>query len=541
MVLGKRMKQWGVMMVIIGLVVALPSHVYAQVEENEGTESTANMETTDANGNRVSCATIALENGATAKGVLMGKVVPCVIFSIQQASINFTKQMVDLLSPLLFAFLTFVLVMFGVRVASNEPEIYKQGLILIIKIAIVGIVLSDLGNYQSYDGSGSNGKLIPAVYQVMDASQSIVSGAIDPNDSSFKCEVSGYEAGGSPKIWAVLDCIGGKIFGFQPGGGTNGGGSRTGNGKMVLMTSLAGMLAGMFVSGPWGVAIMLGMIGVIVSILSIMVRTASAFINSYLIICLLIMISPLLLPLIFLKETSKYYEPVIKNLLASFLTPILFTAFTMFALIIYDKMLFADNSLLQNIMSYDKIKEALENPTQPCSLVVTGNPTAVRSGKASPTDSDISSSLSNVFMQSIMSPTTTGSNDGCAMFKIPQIDLSKVDDPIFQDEDKKKALNKLFLELVELVILSYLVTMAMAQLPTLIIRLAAGGSAVFYAINEGQDSVNNRFMRASQAALKPYAGIWTRNEGMKAADSAGVQTKDSVETFYKIMTGRDKE
>lgn len=530
-------KPWiAMMLLLLGLAMLTPIATYAAYSEPEGTTGNGPLNTTDGHGGTVSCASVTLADGSTAKGALISSVVPCIIATIQTSAATFTEKMVDLLNPLLWVFLTFVVVMFGVRVASHEPEIYKHGFLLLIKITIVGIILSDLGNYRSYDGSSSTGKLIPTVYQVMDASQSIVADAIDT--SSFKCDVSAYTAAGAPKIWATLDCLAGKIFGFKASGGD-------GKGKMVLMTSLAGLLAGMFVSGPWGVAIMIGMLSVIVSLLSIIIRTASVFINSYLVICLLLIISPLILPLVFLRVTAGYYDALIKNILSSLLTPILFTAFSMFVLLIYDKMLFADDSIVQDLMNYDKIKDALEPPQQPCSWTVTNNPTATRSGVAAPTDADISSLFNTnllAFMQSLMSPTLTGSNDICAgLPKIAPFNLSAVNNPKYQEG--KKTDKELFTELLSLVILSYLIVGAMNQLPDLIARLAAGGTAIYYAINEGPSSLGDRFLGASKAGLleaikeRPPQSPTAPKDSRRA--ELGAATRAGLDKFYSTLKGKE--
>lgn len=87
---------------------------------------------------------------------------------------------------------------------------------------------------------------------------------------------------------------------------------------------------------------------------------AVGFITSYLVICLMLIMTPLLLPLALLKVTASYFDQYWRIILSGFLTPVIITAYSMFALILYDKVLFDEKAPIQKLFKYENIKEALQ-------------------------------------------------------------------------------------------------------------------------------------------------------------------------------------
>ena len=461
-----------------------------------GTPATpGTMKTVNATGITIACDTVKEAQG----GALIGKIVPCMTYTIQQATIKFAAQMVTRLQPLLYAFLTLVIVLFGARMMMQEPEIYKRGFVLLLKISLIAIVLNDLGNVAAFDGSGGQGKIIPAVYATMEDAQTIVTGAIDT--TNLKCDIAHYQGPNTPTVWAIMDCVAGRIFGYTTGTDPSTGQKTT---NMLLVSSFFGLATGFFFGGAWGVVVFLGMVGTLFAVFMTVVRTAVTFISSYLVICLLLILSPLLLPLAFLKQTESYFDNTWRIMLASFFTPILITAYAMFSLIVYDKMLFSDTSIVQTLLKQENLTDAVRADRQLFSLAITGNPYEMRFDTP-PTAADLLDRFSSPMLQHDANPTLNGSNDPGANFSIPTVLKDKIKG---LTQSQKDGFEKLvFQELLELFIMAYLINSGMSVVQTIIPQILGKSAAVKATDRMLDNNLNfqqggkNAFINAKQAFL----------------------------------------
>lgn len=519
-----RMHVWALLAILLlggTLSAMLPMQAHAQAAPSQppsGSPSTADLQTTDPNGNPVSCEAIPEVRG----GKLLGKIVPCMIHTIENSTVKFAAEMVDTLRPLLYVFLLLVVTLFGVRMLSQEPQIHKQGFLLLVKIAIIAIVLNDLGNIQAYDGSGGGGKIIPTVYAVMSESQKIVAGAIDT--TNLTCNVDDFAGPNTPRIWAMMDCVMGKLWGFTTGTDPNTGQPTT---NMLLVSSFFGLMTGFFFSGAWGVTIFLGMVGTLFTIFMMVVRTAIAFITSYLTICLLLILSPLLLPLGFLKVTTSYFDSTWRIILAALLTPVIITAYSMFSLILYDKVLFSPTAPIQTIFDYDNIKEALQPPRPACSHPVTNNPYALRFGTNTPSDADLTQRFVSPFLRNTVVPTLSGANDPCGPLTITPLDADKINGLIpakgpNADADRRDAMRRILEQLLGLFIIAYLIHEGLMSLPTLIYQIVGKRSAsasVEAVIGDGT-KIQERSKEVYQNAINAFSG---RNEDGSLRQKSGAE------------------
>ena len=532
---------------LLTALVVLPSpvhmHAYAQTDPSASPSSDPSVETASPTtatttsqligGTTISCDTLA-ESKA---GTLLGKIVPCLVYTITQSTVTFTAQMVSWLQPLMYTFLLVVVALYGIRVQQHEPEIYKQGFLLLVKIAIIATILADLGNVQAFDGSGSQGKLIPAVYGIMTDSQAVVAGAI--TTTNLKCDISNYGDANTPAVWAMMDCVMGKLYGFTVSGAD-------GKPSMLLMTSVAGLATGFLFGGAWGVAVFFGMVAVLFSMFMLVIRTVVAFLTGYLIICIMLILSPLFLPLAFLRGTAPFYESYTRTVMAAFLTPIIITAYTMFALIVYDQMLFADNSLLQKIFKVDMIKNAVQPPKKPCNREVTNNSTDVRlNAAATNDDKDKLFSLPN--LQNLSFPTLSGGNDACGTIKLPVFKINQVTG--LEDASEKQSLTEIFNELVELFILGYLINAGQTMLPGIVTQLVGrrSGTVGVTSIVDSQNKFGKAYASATSAATKAFektpgntdggyvsGGDYVSTLPRRLADAAK-QSKDAYINTYNTL------
>ncbi len=448
------MRQFLALLILAALVylaqpLAVSQHAWAATDQTnedasalnddpKGTQTERELKTSDGNGGKQTCSTLPEAKG----GVLLGHIIPCLIFTIEKSTESFSEQFIHFMEPIFYAFLTLAIVFFGVKVLQGEREIGPQAFSFVVKIAFVIGMLQLIPHH-----------VVPKAYGVMADGVQIVSNAIGPNSSSFHCDINKYGDANTPQIWKQMDCVLGKLFGFATGTGNTGpNGTKPVN--MILVASTFGLLSGFFFGGTLGVAVFFAMIGVLWTILMLVFRTALAFMNGYLIVCLMLIMAPLFLPLVLLKTTSDYFEKWWKAIFAGLLLPIIIAAYAMYALLVYDKLLFAPDSKMQKLFDAPILKEALQQNKKPCSLNITGDPKSKGSGGTS-TDADLKKQLENPYLQRLGQPLLSGGSDACSMLSTPTFDVTKVNSSGFQD--KKKAMTDLFMESIKLFLMAYLI------------------------------------------------------------------------------------
>jgi type IV secretory pathway VirB6-like protein len=243
------------------------------------------------------------------------------------------------------------------------------------------------------------------------------------------------------------------------------------------------------------------MLGVLASIFMLVVRTAFAFINGYLIASVVIIISPLILPLVFMNVTRTYFDGLYRNFMAAFIMPVIVCAYAMFALIIYDKMLFAPDSMVQKIFKYDEIKDALQDPKKLCDRQVTGN-----SAERLPNPAD-TPALNKMFkdyagfINNTANPGLSGANDLCATFRVPNRNMNDMKSPEFKKG--KETYEKLFNELMGLFILGYLLHVGLAAVQGFVLNIAGARATN---AGTGQLPGEERFRKATDEARANMIG-----------------------------------
>lgn len=284
-----------------------------------------------------------------AEGALFGTIIPCLSNTIEIAAEGMASAMVVYMRPIFYSFLTLVLVLHGVTAAQGEGQIGPRTLLLLVKITAVFSFVEGLGGFMP--------ELIHVsdIYDVMKETEDIMAHALlgGGGSQSFACDYTAYLPSGRPGhiLWAEMDCALGKIMGFALSGSN-------GQPSMVLAASVLGMLGGFFFGGTFGLAVFFAAVGFIISLLSFVVRVGFAYINAYMVVALYVIISPIFIPLALMRSTTQYFQNWTKGLVGAIITPVVVTAYSVFALLIFDQMLFREDSALKEMMTYSNIVEA---------------------------------------------------------------------------------------------------------------------------------------------------------------------------------------
>jgi type IV secretory pathway VirB6-like protein len=490
---------------LVGFVFLMSSASQSQYSARaEGSPANRNWTTLDANGKVITCSGLPEVKG----GVILGYIVPCITKTIENTTIRFSTKMIEWLRPTLYAFITLVIVLFGVRVLQGGGQVHSEAILLLLKIGLVIAVLDLIPGY-----------FVPQLYNVMNETQEVVAGTIGPDSSSIKCDMSHYQGGETLLVWAQMDCLVGKLYGITIGDGQTPGGKDRPN--MLLAASIFGLMGGFFFGGTFGAILFLTLLGVLWTMFMIVIRTASGFLNAYLYASMMMIIAPLFLPLILLRQTATYFEPWWKGILASILMPMIITAYAMFAMILYDKMLFADDSLLQNLFNNKLVEKIQGMPKPVCSKATAGNNTnrADWGGIA-----DISTLYKNNPFMRGASDLLMGSNDLCMGMQRPSLEMQNLlkDNKTLgttDDETPKAIFTKMFYDAVKLLVLSILISLGYTNMQTLARLLIGSG--------------------ATASLLEPKGQLETKFAGMKVNAKSAFTHSFDQEGSYGGAAGPD--
>lgn len=409
---------------------------YAQ--ERQGTPPNDTLETVDENGQRIGCRAIPEAAG----GKLIGYIVPCIIYSIEHTSIHFSREMIEWLMPTVWAFITFVIVMFGIKVLQGEGEVYKQGILLLLKIGLVVGVMEMIPTVA-----------IPQLYQVMKETQEVVSQTIQDANNDIHCDVDRYGDENTLPIWKQLDCVMGKLYGFTVGA--------NGSPNMLLAASVIGLLGGFFFGGTFGVALFVALIGVLWSMFALVLKTAAAFLNAYLYATLMLLVAPIFMPLVLLKVSSTYFDRWWSSILACILLPLIITAYVMVAMLIYDKLLFGPDAKINVLFEYENVRAAQRLPQQACDRQVAANATT-RSQVSGIAESVL---YRNPFLQNFSTPTLRAANNLCAGLSLPVLQIQDIRTPEQEQQfqNERQWFTDMFMNAIELLVMTLLVSLGFSN------------------------------------------------------------------------------
>lgn len=414
------------------------------------------LETTDESGSRIRCAQVAEAKA----GVVLGYIVPCVIHTIEGTTERMTRESIAWLTPAVYSFITLAVVFFGIRILQGGGQMQSEGILLLLKIGIVIALLELIPTM-----------FVPMFYDVMNESQDIVSNAIGPGNSSIHCDVEKYENPEASRVWAQMDCVLGKLYGVSVGGEVGPDGEKRPN--MLLAASIIGFLGGFLFGGSFGVILFLACVGVLWTMFMVILRTVMAFLNGYLYAALLFIVSPLFLPLILMKASTQYFEVWWKGILGSIMLPIVISAYAMFAMLLYDRILFDDGSesgrpaLIYKLFDYDLVKQMQGMPRPACNLERAGNPAQRAQGNATETQLY----ANNPFFRNFANPLLTAANNQCFGMSVPSVQMTAGLDT----DDNREAFTRMFYDCVKLLVLALLINMGYNSITGLARRLVGSG------------------------------------------------------------------
>jgi type IV secretory pathway VirB6-like protein len=501
--------------------------------ENIAATPAVNNPQTQVNGKSKRCVNYPEAKG----GVLLGIIVPCVLHTVEDSANDLSRKIISWLMPTVYSFIVLAVSLFGVKVTMGERNIQSQAILLLLKIGFVLAVLQMIPNDTTTNPATPG--LIDTVYDVMNEGVSMTTTALSVgqasagNPSGIHCEIDQYGDANTPLIWKQMDCVLGKLYGFATGKNVGPGNTKPVN--MLLASSVVGLLSGFLFGGTFGVAVFLALVGVLWSVLHLILRVTMAYLNGYLVICVVVLLAPLFLPLVLLKITTDFFERWWKAILASILLPVIISAYSMFALLAYDQLLFAPDSKLQKLFDQDAIKSAQQLPKKLCDMHVTNDPSFQQEVGVSMDDLIKGNPLMQQF-----GTLLSGSNDPCGAINAPNFDVTQIKDGTNDFKDKQNALFLIFKDALKLFVMAFLIEAGLDAIEGAVNSFT--GSRVAFAAMNARSQTEQKLIGNFQGARKAAEDAFSVEGSPGGASGAefikrlpGAALSSSKELFEGMM------
>ncbi|MFO1241787.1 MAG: type IV secretion system protein [Rickettsiales bacterium] len=247
------------------------------------------------------------------------RVVQCIQSYIRDVALYFLEYTSDFFLPVTFALITLVIILFGIKLVSQARELKAEALMLLIKI---GLVLTFCYNFGGWG---------EAAFNTIEDTVGFISQALEistPPAAGKGCNLVGFAALLSPNIaaWAKVDCLVGEIIGFGPG--------------IAMSGAIFGLIGSTLFSGSIGIMVFFIGIFMLISLIMFVLRCVYIYFLAYITLAVMIIISPMVIPLVLLPQSVLQNFDVFKAwlgyVLNSFITPLVLFAFLSMAANIFD-------------------------------------------------------------------------------------------------------------------------------------------------------------------------------------------------------------
>jgi type IV secretory pathway VirB6-like protein len=381
------------------------------------------------------------------------------------------------------AFLIFVLTLFGVKILMAEGDPKKDTFILLLKIAVV------IGFLASYDEL-----IIDPSFAIMQEGVEITTSAFEGTTVNEKCQPYLDKYPDAEKPWIHYDCIIGQLFGF--------------GGDVFVGASALGVVSVALFSGQFGSAIFLSAVAALFFILKLVIRGCYSYLMAVFAMAVLLFISPLLIPLIWMPITQQYFDRWLGALMAMMVIPAIVMAYLTMSFIILDRVFFDEEMGIATLLSKEKIEKMRMAP-QCSNTTVAGSP-ATNNITNKQAESDSHFNWNNPLLSA---------NASTGLFNC----LYTID---FRS-DEAGTINKLFFAFVVLSLVTYILMLMLNAIISMAQLMMGGGYFMQSAVmgEDGEGNVFERTLSNTQSSMnKSLSGASSANDfvGGVAKGIAGI-------------------
>lgn len=203
-------------------------------------------------------------------------------------------------------------------------------------LAILGVKITLIGFF-SYNFGGA----FPVILDFMEELLGLISGYANTSYSLSICpNLSGAD---SRLIWQRVDCTIAMLIG--------------GIGPISLLGGITGFLLAASFSGTFGLFIATMGFLMILQLLLAIARAIYIFLTSYMAISVMVLVSPLFVPMMLFSFTKPYFDKWLKLLFGFIFQPIFLFAFLFMMLAAFDTVVYRGPNSLKNVLAPDIITD----------------------------------------------------------------------------------------------------------------------------------------------------------------------------------------
>lgn len=412
------------------------------------------------------------------EGYLLSVIVPCLREEVISVTKRVTNEFAPYLQTAIGAFLTLVVAIFGVQILMAEGDPKKEGFILLIKIAAV------TGFMASYDEL-----IIDPAFGIMNQGVEITTSMF--NITAEYCEadfVNAYPNAEAP--WIHYDCILGKLIGF---GGT-----------AIVGGAALGVASAALFSGQFGTIFFMGALLAIFFLLKLIIRGVYCYLIAVIALGLLVFISPLMIPLIWMPATQQYFDRWLGAVTAMIIIPAIVMAYLTLSFMILEKVVFDDEIGIATLLNQEEA-EKLRG--------VERGPSRTSIGDTLVNDIDESQQASDV-QYDVLIPVFSGSSDANLFTKFYTVDFRS---------DEAGTAGKLFFACVALLIISYILMALLEQIVAMAQMMVGGGFFMDSAVSDNDyEKALTSVQKTMQGSLKDSLSGASGVDGKAAAFTSGI-------------------
>lgn len=285
---------------------------------------------------------------------LVKRLVICVKESTVSAVSNIIKPFSEYFAKTIAIMCTLAVIIWGILVASGKRSApSREGIVLGMKI---GLVIMFTTNFAAlyFDPTNQYGGLFGMVLDAMGQMLSIItyyspfyfSNAcpalrLDPDTGFYVDALTGR---GDLAIWDFIDCTLDSLIGgiFSP-------------------LTLSGGLVGFFLSCMLSnvVGLFIGILGLVMiwMLLTSIAKAVYIFISSYIALAIMVLVSPMFIPLILFASTKAYFEKWLRLTIGFILQPIFIFVFITMFMTAFDVTLFSGQRSVTRAVLGDKVND----------------------------------------------------------------------------------------------------------------------------------------------------------------------------------------
>ncbi len=338
-------------------------------------------------------------NPCAAYAGVTNRIVSCVRASITTVTASYFTQFYPLVSNIIGGTITLSVAVYGVLLAWGLVEkVGRDTILLLIKITLVGFFSMNANLMYSYVTAAMDS----ATYMIINAAPTTGQADDTKQFSGLTCLQAMTQASNNNGVpagpWIAMDCLLDTVVGIKMP--TNASSTSTNLGlnlegqataaynKQLSGTGLQRGMIYFFFSGMSTsiVGLLLGILGFIFmwGLVVVIIKSLLTYISGYLGISILVIISPLVIPMVLFRETKQYFDKWARLMITFAMQPVLMMMFVILTISAVDLVLYSGDYSVMYRLAGAQSRNADFSINNYLGNAITSQPTDVVDVKTNP-------------------------------------------------------------------------------------------------------------------------------------------------------------